>query len=104
MKSGEHPGAGPLARPEAAFADREPLNRSSALQLATQPLLLSAPNAALICGVSERTWWKLLVLGLVPKPVSLGRRRLWSRTVLEDWVASSCRPPTTERTLHGRLA
>jgi predicted DNA-binding transcriptional regulator AlpA len=59
------------------------------------PLLLSADQAAALCGVSPRMWWTLHTTGQVPLPVRLGRRALWRATGpggLEAWVAAGCPP------------
>lgn len=53
-------------------------------------LLLSAREAAEACGVRERLWGDLNRTGLVPSPIKLGRRRLWSLAVLRQWVDQSC--------------
>ena len=60
-----------------------------------RPLLLSAGQAAALCGVSRRTWWALHAAGRTPLPVRLGRRTLWRVAGpggLEAWVAAGCPP------------
>ena len=54
------------------------------------PLLLSADEAARLCGVSTRTWRRHDAAGKIPKAVRLGGRTLWRRRELEDFVAASC--------------
>ena len=55
-----------------------------------EPLLLSAPEAAALCGVSARHWATLHSEGLVPVPVRLGRRVLWRAEELRDWARAGC--------------
>jgi predicted DNA-binding transcriptional regulator AlpA len=69
---------------------------ASEIHLVVEPLLMSAPVAARVCGVSERTWWKLLAKGMVPAPVRLGRRRLWQLSAVRDWVQGGCRSPASQ--------
>ena len=62
---------------------------------AQAPLLLSAREAAHLCGLSRTTWWSLHAAGRVPFPVHLGRRTLW-RTQGPDgltaWIGAGCPP------------
>lgn len=53
-------------------------------------LLVSAPVAARMCGISERTWRKRDAQGLVPLPVRVGSRRLWAVENLRRWVEAGC--------------
>jgi predicted DNA-binding transcriptional regulator AlpA len=55
-----------------------------------QPLLLTARQAASMCGKSLRTWRTWDALGLVPRPVRIGRSTLWRADELRDWVAAGC--------------
>lgn len=59
------------------------------------PLLVDAVAAAEAHDVCERTWRSLDAQGLVPEPVRLGRRRLWSVEDLRAWVRLGC--PNRER-------
>jgi predicted DNA-binding transcriptional regulator AlpA len=54
------------------------------------PLLVDAPAAAALCGVSEATWWRHHSGGLCPKPVKLGGRTLWRVQELREWVSAGC--------------
>jgi len=55
------------------------------------PLLLSAEETAALLGIGERFLWGMHDTGeLGPLPISLGRRKLWSRFELEDWVKARC--------------
>jgi predicted DNA-binding transcriptional regulator AlpA len=54
------------------------------------PLLLRAPQAASLCGVSVRTWRMLDTAGRIPQPVRIGRTVLWRHDELRAWVAAGC--------------
>ncbi len=58
----------------------------------TDKLLLSASEAAKMCGVSGRTWWSYHAGGLIPEPVRIRGRTLWRKKELEAWVAAGCPP------------
>ena len=61
------------------------------LTISTQPLLLSAADAARILGIGKRHFYGLHSSGkLGPLPISLGRRTLWRREELEAWVRAGC--------------
>lgn len=54
-------------------------------------LLLSAPDAAKVLGISSSYFWGLHSSGrLGPLPIKLGRRTLWSRRDLEKWTDVGC--------------
>jgi predicted DNA-binding transcriptional regulator AlpA len=77
----------------------EPVDEKPAVRfemsLFCEPLLVDAIRAATLCGISERTWRKLDRTVRVPRPVEVGRRRLWSVQDLRAWVAAGC--PSRER-------
>ena len=54
------------------------------------PLLVTAKQAAAMCGRSIRTWRSWDAGGRIPKPVRIGRATFWRVTELETWVASGC--------------
>jgi prophage regulatory protein len=54
------------------------------------PLLVSAVDAARMCGVSLAGWWRLHAAGKVPAPVKLNGRTLWKTEELRSWVAAGC--------------
>jgi len=58
-------------------------------------LLLSATDAAHAVGVSRSGFWKLHASARLPAPVRLGRRVLWRRSDLKQWVEQGC--PSRER-------
>jgi hypothetical protein len=62
----------------------------SHLRLHASPLLVAAPGAADLCGLSERTWRKLDRTGRNPAPIHVGRRRLWSVSELARWTEAGC--------------
>lgn len=65
---------------------------ASGVVLQAAPLLVAAPGAALLCGVSERTWRKFDRCGRVPSPLCWGKRRLWSVEELRRWTSAGCPP------------
>ena len=82
-------------------SDTAPRVGSSALtiqdrrELLVQPLLVSAKEAAALCGVSLPTWHRRVAAGETPAPVRFGGRILFNRAELAEWCAS--------RTHDGRL-
>lgn len=63
-------------------------------------LLVSASEAARLCGVGLTTWYSLIAQGRVPPSVRLGRRRLWSVEELREWTRARC--PASETWTWGR--
>jgi len=53
-------------------------------------LLVDGQETARITSLSLRTIERLVSMGRFPRPVRLGRRRLWDRRKLEEWVAAGC--------------
>ena len=51
-----------------------------------RPLVVDTLGVAHLLGLSERTVRALNASGRLPRPLSLGGRRLWSRRELEEWV------------------
>lgn len=58
--------------------------------LEPSPLLLSARQAASMCGKSLRTWRTWDAAGWIPRPVRIGRSTLWRADELREWVAAGC--------------
>ncbi len=56
----------------------------------TSPVLLTAEEVAAMLGVSERTLWRLLSAGKVPKPVRFGRNTRWREAEVKEWIESGC--------------
>jgi len=52
--------------------------------------LLSADEAASMCGVGRRTWWRYVSGGKAPGPVRLGGVVRWRRSELAAWIAAGC--------------
>jgi len=61
----------------------------------TEPLLLTARQAAALCGKSLRSWRSWDAAGLIPPPVRIRRSTLWRADELRAWIAAGC-PPRAE--------
>lgn len=55
-----------------------------------EPLLLSAKQVAAVLNIGESTIWDLHARGLLPLPIKLSRRTLWSAEELRDFVRAGC--------------
>jgi predicted DNA-binding transcriptional regulator AlpA len=55
-----------------------------------EPLLVPAPEAGRLSGVSEATWYRLAAAKRVPAPIRLGGRVLWRVAELREWVEAGC--------------
>ncbi len=53
-------------------------------------LLLPAREAALVCGISLRTWRMWDSLGYTPQPVHIGRSLFWKYQELVAWIDAGC--------------
>ena len=53
-----------------------------------QPTLCDISEVARLLGISRAHACKLNSTGLLPSPMRLGRRTLWSRAELVDWIAA----------------
>ena len=62
---------------------------------AVEPLLVPAPEAARLCGISSATWFRLKSAGKTPPEVRLGGRVLYRLDDLRLFVAWGC-PPRKE--------
>lgn len=60
------------------------------------PELLTKQQAAVLCGVSDRTLMRLADAGRAPPPVKLGADRRaavrWQRSRLLAWIDAGCPP------------
>ena len=54
------------------------------------PILVTARQAAAMCGKSLRTWRSWDSAGWVPRPVRIGRSTLWRMDELREWAAKGC--------------
>jgi len=50
------------------------------------PTLLSAKEVAGILGISERQVWRIVSVGELPAPKSVGTLTKWRRSEIEAWV------------------
>ncbi len=55
-----------------------------------QQLLLTAKQAARMCGRSLRTWRAWDSAGWIPRPVRIGRATLWRVDEVRAWVEAGC--------------
>jgi predicted DNA-binding transcriptional regulator AlpA len=77
----------PHPDPEAARGSRPETGRSASLTAGLQPLLLAAPQAAALCGVSEATWHRMNASGRCPAPLRLSRGCVrWRAEELRAWI------------------
>ncbi len=53
-------------------------------------LLVSAREAARLCGFARSTWWRLLSAGRIPAPVYIGSEPRWRVEELRGWLAVGC--------------
>jgi prophage regulatory protein len=67
-------------------------SRQTISPAASDAKLVNAADAARICGISRTLWFDLRAAGRVPKPLRLGRRVLWNRDELDQWMAAGCPP------------
>ena len=55
------------------------------------PLLINVEQAAALLGVGRSLFYSMHSSGtLGPLPIRLGRRVLWRRNELEDWINAGC--------------
>ncbi len=53
-------------------------------------LLLTARDAAFVCGITQRTWRSWDAMGYTPQPVQIGRAIFWRYKELEQWIDAGC--------------
>ena len=53
-------------------------------------LLIPDTAAAALCGMSRSHWHTLAAAGKLPESIRLGRKRLWRRREIEEWIAAGC--------------
>jgi predicted DNA-binding transcriptional regulator AlpA len=58
------------------------------------PELLTTRQAARLCGVGERTWWRWSRSGIAPKPLKIGDNKQgavrYSRRAIIEWLEAGC--------------
>ena len=78
-------------RPAAAATPADAAEDLRGRPEAHRPLLVSARDAARLCGVSVATWHRLASAGRCPAPLRLSRGCVrWRAEDLRDWVAAGC--------------
>jgi predicted DNA-binding transcriptional regulator AlpA len=83
------PDPAPAAAPDAP-PDHTDAGRSAPLTQVIEALLVPAPEAARLCGISEASWYRLKSASKLPLPVRLGGRVLWRVDELRAWIAAGC--------------
>lgn len=58
--------------------------------VATEQLLLDAPQVAALLGIGISTLYKLNSGGRLPEPLRLGACVRWRRAEVADWIAAGC--------------
>jgi len=66
-------------------------------EVAMEPIMLDAKQAAALCGVSRSTWLAWDSAGMNPRAVRLGGRVLWAVEDLRLWVRWGCEREEFER-------
>jgi predicted DNA-binding transcriptional regulator AlpA len=73
--------------PVTASPGQSAADRAAPPAAGIQPLLLAAPQAAALCGVSEATWHRMNAAGRCPAPLRLSRGCVrWRAEELRAWV------------------
>jgi excisionase family DNA binding protein len=81
----------PVAATEKAVRDHPAAGRRAPLAAVVDPLLLSADQAAALCGVSLATWYRMVSAGRTPAPVRLSRGCVrYSREAIVEWIQQGC--------------
>jgi predicted DNA-binding transcriptional regulator AlpA len=65
-------------------------SRPAPLVAAVEPLLVRAPGAARMCGMSLASWYRLAAAGRTPASLRLGGAVMWRIAELREWVAAGC--------------
>ncbi len=82
-----------LCHPLATFSRVEgmpAMNSRHSIDATGTPMLITAKQAAVMCGKSLRTWRTWDSAGWIPQPVRIGRSTLWRLDELREWVAAGC--------------
>jgi len=55
------------------------------------PLLLSADQAAALCGLKRSAWYARIADGTIgPQAIKIGSKSLWRRSELVRWIEAGC--------------
>ena len=66
-----------------------------------EPILISADDSAQLLGIGRTLFYSMHSSGrLGPLPIKLGRRSLWNRKEIENWVELGC--PARKQWLNGK--
>lgn len=52
--------------------------------------LLTAKDAAHLCRLSKRSWFRLHASGRIPAPVRIGGSVRWRKSDIESWLTMDC--------------
>jgi predicted DNA-binding transcriptional regulator AlpA len=66
------------------------MNRKASEPRPFAKLLLTASEAAKLCGKSLRTWRSWDAAARIPRPIRIARSLLWRADELRAWVAEGC--------------
>ena len=56
-----------------------------------EPILISADESAQMLGIGRTLFYSMHSSGrLGPLPIKLGRRSLWNRKEIEEWIEQGC--------------
>lgn len=66
----------------------KPANRSP--EKTQKSLLINALDSADMCGVGKSQWYALVAAGKAPAPIKLGRKSLWRKDELKEWIGAGC--------------
>ena len=61
--------------------------------------LLTAKDAAKLCRLSKRSWFRLSSAGKIPAPVRIGGSVRWRQNDIEDYITWNCPDRKTFETM-----
>ena len=61
------------------------------------PILLNAREVARLLGIGERSVWRYVSRGHLPKPLSLGNMKRWRRQEIEQHLEAASRAANRKR-------
>ena len=80
----------PTAKSQTKPPARPKKRTAAVLAESVAPLLISAPEAAKLSGISRASFWRLHSSAKVPRPVRVGGRTLWRQSDIEEWIRLGC--------------